>query len=450
MAAVIAVAAKESHNGIIKNQIFQQSTKNTANLYAVKFLIRGKPWLLTIDDTVPFEIATIKETFGQAASTHRVSTPVKLLWAPLLEKAWSKVLGNYCSYNFNIERNKGQSALRALTGAPIFTYQTSDITNQVTQSLAWDLIYASMQDEKYMVIAKTHWDVHDPYEKRCGLELDYTYALIDAFWMSGARKMYMFKDPAEANLATSATYIASTQKIKWDDAAMANVADKTTVPYNTIIDPVTANTKGIFYLEHDELTSCFKEYSIAHHRANDGYFHSWYDNEGVTNQVMSSSPTYTEFQVVVPQYEGDLYFMVDSYYKGTLPIHGDCITYAAAEDYAIYNVDLRVTVENNGATNTDVVNSKLYKDDYSEPILLRNYQAGNTVTIKVAYAWNKGVATTKTIPMDYTVSIYSKQLLTITKCTSSLASSCDNGNQKYMDGREPSGFTKTDFILDRP
>lgn len=162
---------------------------------------------------------------------------------------------------------------------------------------------------------------------------------------------------------------------------------------------------------------------------------------------MSSSPTYEEFQVVVPQYEGDLYFMVDSYYKGTIPIHTDCITFANAEDYANYNVDLRVTVENNGASNTDVINSKLYHDDYAEPIILRNYQAGNTFTIKVAYSWNKGVATTKTIPMDYTVSIYSKQLLTIKKCTSG---TCDNGNQLFMDGRDPSGFSTTEFILDRP
>lgn len=45
------------------------------------------------------------------------------MWAPILEKAWAKVKGNFemTEGGFNV------SGLRAITGAPVFTQETSTI-----------------------------------------------------------------------------------------------------------------------------------------------------------------------------------------------------------------------------------------------------------------------------------------------------------------------------------
>ncbi len=37
----------------IKN-LFLTDSKNSAGIYAVKFFVRGKPWVITVDDYIPF------------------------------------------------------------------------------------------------------------------------------------------------------------------------------------------------------------------------------------------------------------------------------------------------------------------------------------------------------------------------------------------------------------
>ena len=41
------------------------------------------------------------------------------LWAPILEKAFAKVMGNY----YNEKGGQPANSLRALTGAPVLTYK---------------------------------------------------------------------------------------------------------------------------------------------------------------------------------------------------------------------------------------------------------------------------------------------------------------------------------------
>jgi len=50
--------------------------------------------------------------------------------------------------------------------------------------------------------------------------------------------------------------------------------------------------------------------------------------------------------------------------------------------------------------------TKTYHDDYAVPILVGNYEAGDTFTITITYKWNAGTAVAN-IPKDYTVSVYS-------------------------------------------
>ena len=71
-------------------------------------------------------------------------------------------------------------------------------------------------------------------------------------------------------------------------------------------------------------------------------------------------------------------------------------------------------------------------DQFSKPILITTYNGGDVFQIKVDYTWFN------TPHKDYTVKIYSKQDLSI--------KDSDNKSVIYhMDGKEPSGFTKSTY-----
>ena len=128
--------------------------------------------------------------------------------------------------------------------------------------------------------------------------------------------------------------------------------------------------------------------------------------------------------------------MVDTYPMETIPrFTPGCIDPSTTEASAAgkldgpYNVQFSVSV----SSRPDIENIKQYHDSYSVPILINSYNAGDIITIVVEYEWNNGVALAN-IPSDYTLSVYSKQLL---KVKDSLGAT----NQIYMNGRSPSGFT---------
>jgi len=95
-------------------------TKNSAHIHGIKFFIRGKPWVVFIDDYLIFATNNNIDYSLPFAS----SGPSNIaIWASLFEKAWAKIMGNY----LNIEGGFMDMGIRALTGVPVFTYQISDI-----------------------------------------------------------------------------------------------------------------------------------------------------------------------------------------------------------------------------------------------------------------------------------------------------------------------------------
>jgi hypothetical protein len=78
-------------------------------LYGVQFYIRGKPWVVTVDDKLLFDGTSLKYMYASDNGA---------MWATILEKAWAKAKGNYAQTNGGFVVN----GLRALTGAPTFTY----------------------------------------------------------------------------------------------------------------------------------------------------------------------------------------------------------------------------------------------------------------------------------------------------------------------------------------
>lgn len=71
-------------------------------------------------------------------------------------------------------------------------------------------------------------------------------------------------------------------------------------------------------------------------------------------------------------------------------------------------------------------------DQFSYPILITSYSAGDVYKVRAAYTWFNSPSP------DYTVKIYSKQTLQVKSSTSTT-------NMIHMDGSSPSGFTNSTY-----
>jgi hypothetical protein len=70
---------------------FVTNTVNDAGIYAVRFFIRGKPWIVTVDD----EVAVVNNVDGSSDLLFADAGAGGSLWGPILEKAWAKMKGTY-------------------------------------------------------------------------------------------------------------------------------------------------------------------------------------------------------------------------------------------------------------------------------------------------------------------------------------------------------------------
>lgn len=84
-----ALASIAEFPDLVKNVFVTQET-NSAGIYAFRFYIRGKPWIVTVDDYFLFHSnGTQREAaFNKIGKNNQ-------FWAMLLEKAWAKVRGTY-------------------------------------------------------------------------------------------------------------------------------------------------------------------------------------------------------------------------------------------------------------------------------------------------------------------------------------------------------------------
>jgi hypothetical protein len=89
------------------------TSKNPAGLYGVTFYIRGKPWVVTVDDNLLFYKSAGGENLLYAKNNLDTA-----MWVPVLEKAWAKAKGSYEQINGGYLQN----GLKALTGVPVFSY----------------------------------------------------------------------------------------------------------------------------------------------------------------------------------------------------------------------------------------------------------------------------------------------------------------------------------------
>lgn len=92
VAAVSAVALQPS----LLKKVVRIQANNNAGVYGFTFHIRGKPWDVVVDESV--------YTTGAGAATTktlvygRTISDKSMMWGPILEKAWAKVVGSYANY----------------------------------------------------------------------------------------------------------------------------------------------------------------------------------------------------------------------------------------------------------------------------------------------------------------------------------------------------------------
>lgn len=105
----------------VVRDVYVTKAKNDVGAIMVRFFIRGKPWVVSVDNSMLFKFQgdNAQAVFAKAAGDE------KAMWAAIVEKAWAKVKGNYLIADGGLSEN----GLTALTGCPVFRYQTSDITD---------------------------------------------------------------------------------------------------------------------------------------------------------------------------------------------------------------------------------------------------------------------------------------------------------------------------------
>ena len=126
---------------MIKDMFISGTDDSPIGLYGIKFFIRGRPWIVNVDDKLLFENGSIK--YMQVADNGS-------MWAAILEKAWAKAKGNYAQTDGGFV----VSGLRSITGAPVFTYAPSSSTYTYTTDQSYALLEAA-DTANYMMGAGT-------------------------------------------------------------------------------------------------------------------------------------------------------------------------------------------------------------------------------------------------------------------------------------------------------
>ena len=102
-------------------EIFVLKEANELGIYIFNLYVRGRPFMVSIDDYIPFiEGNTSSESLPAFANIGVDGA----LWGPLLEKVWAKINGNYESTAAGWQHE----ALRIFSGAPSYDYLTSSYT----------------------------------------------------------------------------------------------------------------------------------------------------------------------------------------------------------------------------------------------------------------------------------------------------------------------------------
>lgn len=118
----------------------------------------------------------------------RISNDNEAMWAPIIEKAWAKVKGNY----LEAEHGTVKNSIHALVGVPVYEYSTSSINNNNQANTAYNRISAA-DLAGYIMTASTGTST-------CGLTSNSFYSILCAFSITELDgtvvKMLLMRDPS--------------------------------------------------------------------------------------------------------------------------------------------------------------------------------------------------------------------------------------------------------------
>ena len=401
---ISALGSLGRYPDLVRNT-FVTPTKNSAGIIGVKFWIRGKPWVVDVDESMIWMYYNNPTLFYT-----KVSADKKAMWAAILQKAWAKVKGNYMTSEYGFFEN----GIYALTGTPVIRYQTADITSYGDAEKAWAKIRAA--DAADWLMGAATGAGSDQNFNDYGIALGHAYSLLTAFELvegSTVHKVVMFRNPWG-----TAHYHGPWSKddSRWTSQLVAQV------PYG--IDVRTAQqAEGVFIVPIDLLIgsrNCFDNYQIAHQRASEGYKQTWYDQEGDDGQ--QKAYTFT----VDSSASSDVYFQVSTYAQNIIP--PSCTTGV----FQGQTINLPIIFYAVYAGNTEIAGAA-YVDQFPRPSVVgaSSHSQGTTYAIYVQVYYFGSPHP------DHTVKVYSKYNSQI----------LENGrsNQLNMDGQQPSGFTDSDY-----
>ena len=214
---------------------FVNTSFNDEGIFNVRFFIRGKPWVVTIDDTILFHTETAIDYYtskGYDMSTRFVFAQPGVggatVWGAILEKAWAKVKGNYSQAGAG---GLPPNGLRTLTGYPVFEYRTDEIEaidfyknprlRASTLEKFWDLIKEGEASDYIMAIS-TDGQGNDQMSNNCGIAMSHVYSLITHFEMTDKygtkHKMLLVRNPWATN---GYNYLWGPDDSNWTDALVA-------------------------------------------------------------------------------------------------------------------------------------------------------------------------------------------------------------------------------------
>ena len=181
-------------------KLFLTKEMNKAGIYFIQYYIRGKPWVITVDDQILFNDEKTKPEHLEYNPKHPA------LWGALLEKAWSKLDANF----LNSEAGFTFQTMRAMLGCPVAYYFIDSMSLGSTD--LWKVIKSQMILYKYIFIASTTIDgkeTDDTTLNHCGMTNTHAYPILDVFPLYNQFNvfkvdalMYMMRDPRGSNAIT--------------------------------------------------------------------------------------------------------------------------------------------------------------------------------------------------------------------------------------------------------
>lgn len=293
------------------HNLFTTPEDNLAGVYGLQFYIRGKPWVVDVDDALVWD--TWYARCGMPAGLV-YATPFDHngdMWGAILEKAWGKVKGSIA-----VSGAGGYVAtgLRSLVGAPYYMYYAdeSDL----------DDIFQLIQDAdaaNFLMGAGTDGGGNDQESNGCGIAKSHAYSLITAFTMTDSSNtshdMLMFRNPWGTT-----TYGGqwAWHDPNWTDELVAQV------PYG--LDPRTEGpADGIFVMPKENIiwdSGCIMDVGVAHYRDGEGYTDDWFDATDMdedTHLYTFSVPTSAQPSTDGP-FPDALYVTIESYYSEVIPM----------------------------------------------------------------------------------------------------------------------------------